>query len=421
MSWISVLIRVKFVNDHRVGRYIRRLGDIPGKLVYMKSYCKGTVIDLTLLHAAINEWRKGQSGRQNYWRIIKEYGTEEDLVRELECEIQTRSLTFRPIEYQERCESLNHKLRIIGQQSVKQQIVDYAVIIAMQDFLDAKIGFYQVASIKGKGALFAGKTIRKWCRPGRGYWVHMDIRKCYPSISADVVMDILKKYVKSDDVLYASECLLKTYGKGLSIGSYFSLKMAQLVLSFGYHFIEQLHTRRRAVNRPLVEHQLWYADDIYLFSRDKRNLIKATNCLAGFMKYYYGLRFHRCKICRVGSEEPVIITTFKCFPEKRILKPDLFLRIRRAYANFEENPNIYNARKVCSYWGSIKHSDMYGTAKNNGYDRIFEKAKKYVSNYERGRRHDRRDTIDGTDRTSRQGLQKRSDEALAAERHRDDY
>lgn len=71
-----------------------------------------------------------------------------------------------------------------------------------------------------------------------GYHVHLDVRKCYPSIKPEVVSRILRRYVRSPDALYLCEALLATYGGGLEIGSYFSLRMAQLVLSFGYHSVE---------------------------------------------------------------------------------------------------------------------------------------------------------------------------------------
>lgn len=366
----------------------------------MKSYCKRMVIDSDLIRTAIQQWRQAESGHANYWRIAKEYGSEEALVQELEREICTRTLAFKPIRYKPHTEPINHKLRMLGQESVKQQIADYTVIIAMQEFLDARIGFYQVASVKGKGSLFAGRTIRKWCEREDGYWVHLDITKCYPSISSVVVIDILRKYVRSYDVLYVAITLLNTYDRGLNIGSYFSLKMAQLVLSFGYHRIEGLQTTRRGKNRSLITHQLWYADDVYFFSKDKRNLKKAVASLVCYMSNNYNVRFHKWKICKVSSCEPVGITTFKCGPDKMVLKPDLFLRIRRAYSNFERIPNIYNARKVCSYWGLVKHSDMYDYAKRKGFDRITDKAKRYVSNYDRRIHHDGNNSIVRANRTN---------------------
>lgn len=335
-----------------------------------------------MIFKAIAAWHKSESGHQNYWRIRKEHGSEEGLVNELYDEIQTRSLSFRPIRYETRVSPPSCKPREIGQESVKQQIVDYLVIQAMKEFLDAKIGFYQVASVKNKGPFFAARTVRKWTWMGLGYWVHMDARKCYQSIKPGIVMMVLKRYIKSDDVLYASESLLKTYRDGLSIGSYFSLKMAQLILSFGYHLLEQPAYYRRGKLKPYIEHQIWYADDVYLFSRSKKRLKIAMRKLHDYMYDTFGVHIRYAKINRVNTDEPIRITTFVCDPNKLTIKYDLFLRIRRAYENFRSRPNIHNARKVCSYWGYLKNSNTYEFVKENGYDRLFKQAKQYVSAYD---------------------------------------
>lgn len=338
-----------------------------------------------MIFEAVTRWRKSESGRQNYWRIKKEYGSDLKLINEIYSEIRSRSLSFRPIRYSIRATPPSCKPREIGQESVKQQIVDYTIIGALEDFLNAKIGFYQVASVEGKGPFFAARTVSKWTWMGLGYWVHLDARKCYQSIKKPVVMSVLRRYVKSDDLIYIAEALLDTYRDGLSIGSYFSLKMAQLILSFGYHFLEQPAYYRRDKLKPYVDHQIWYADDIYLFSRNKKRIRIAMKKLHKYMFDNFGVYIRSAKINQVNTDEPVKITTFVCDPNKTTIKSDLFLRIQRAYENFRSRPNIHNARKVCSYWGYLKNSNTYSVVKSRGYDRLFKQAKQCVSAYDQRR------------------------------------
>lgn len=382
----------------------------------MKTYCKNLTIDMTLVREALSAWKRAESGHINGWRIYKEYGSEELLILELGREIRNRTLSFEPIKYRSRREPRNGKLRTLGQESVKQQIADYLAVLCLNDLINAKLGFYQVSSIKGKGILFGAKTIKKWCRDG-GYWVHLDIKKCYSNIRHEDVMAVLRKYVRSEDVLYLCESLLNTYGNGLNIGSYFSLKISQLILSFGYHHVERLASYRRGNRRALVTHQLWYADDIYLFSNDKRNLKKALKCLITYMRINFGLSFHNWKISRV-DDEGISAMSFVCGPERMTIKPKLFLRIKRAFQKFDENPNIHNARRVCSYWGMLKHSDSFLLTKENEYDRIFRNAKIYISSFEKRRRiSDSTDKFVRTDRSNHKGLSKRRNEALAAKQY----
>ena len=191
----------------------------------MKSYCKGLRVTHELVYQAYEEWLKSESGHKNYWRIEKQYGNIDVLADELVYEVETRTILFDPIEYHDEVER-NGKIRHIGQESVKQQIADYIVLVALDDLINAKVGFYQVASVKGKGPLFAAKTVRKWVKEDNYCYVHGDIKKCYESIKTCFVYTVMSKYVKSKDIMYLLKKILTTYSKGLGIGSALSLKLS---------------------------------------------------------------------------------------------------------------------------------------------------------------------------------------------------
>ena len=108
----------------------------------LKSYCKGLVIDRDLIARAYAEWLSGQAGHKNEHRVREEYGNAEALIDEILWEVTLRTLEFRPIHRYERVEPTNGKHRIIGVESVKQQICDYVAILALEPMLDAKVGFY---------------------------------------------------------------------------------------------------------------------------------------------------------------------------------------------------------------------------------------------------------------------------------------
>ena len=350
----------------------------------MKTYCKGLRIDEALIGRAYGKWHDAAAGRKNAWRVADEHGGAQALIEEIEREIRQRSLTFRPIKRYRHREPTNGKLRIIGIESVKQQLCDYVAIEALSDLLRAKVGFWQVSSVKGKGQLMAANAVSRWVQEG-GYFVHLDIRKCYPSIKSDVVMRILRRYVRSPDVLYLCETLLATYGGGLEIGSFFSLRMAQLVLSFGYHAVEGMRKARRRCGVPMVTHQLWYADDIYLFSRDKRNLRSAARQLQRLLLKDFGLRVKPWKVCRVGDQEPVDVVGFTVRRNRVTLRPTLFLRACRAFRRCRRAPTLQRSRRVCSYWGWFKHTDSLGLVTGNGFDKTFRQARRRVGAAERSR------------------------------------
>nr|DAU05845.1 MAG TPA: hypothetical protein [Caudoviricetes sp.] len=351
----------------------------------MKSYCKGLVLDRESVERGYARWRSGESGSKNEYRVYEEYGTPDALVEEIASEIASRTLSFRPIHRYPRRESTNGKLRIIGVESVKQQVCDYVADAALASLIDARVGYWQVASVRGKGQLMLVEACQRWCRE-YAYHVHVDIRKCYPSIKVDVVRRILRKYVRSDDVLYLCGSLLDTYDGSLEIGSYFSLRMAQLVLSFGYHFLEDVHKGRRGRRVRLIGAQGWYADDGFVFGDCKRDLEMAVRRLERFYAEGFSLSLKGWKVSRCGDDEPVRALGFTVRPDRVTVKDDLYLRIRAAFRDFERHPTEAGARRVTSYWGYLEHSDSMKAIEAHGYLGTVKRARRLVSAVDRKRR-----------------------------------
>lgn len=350
----------------------------------MKSYCKGLRIDEALISRAYEKWLKAPAGKKNAWRVGEEHGSADALIAEICREVANRRLKLTAIKRYRHREPTNGKLRIIGVETVKQQVCDYVAIEALNALLVAKVGFWQVSSVKGKGQIMAANAVSRWVQEG-GYFVHLDVRKCYPSIKPDAVMGILRRYVRSPDVLYLCEALLSTYGDGLEIGSFFSLRMAQLVLSFGYHEVEGMHKTRRSARVQLVSHQLWYADDIYLFGQDKRNLRSAARQLQRLLLKEFGLHIKPWKICRVSVQEPVDVVGFTVRRNRVTLRSTLFLRACRAFRRYRRKPTLARARRVASYSGWFKHTDSAKVWLGNGFGDVFKAARRHVSAVERKR------------------------------------
>lgn len=348
----------------------------------MKSYCKGFVMDRAHLARAYDEWSHAKAGHKNAWRVPKEHGSADALIDELVREIDGRCLTLRPIKRYVHKEPTNGKIRTIGVESVKQQVLDYAIVLAMEPLLSAKIGYWQVAGVKGKGQKACKHAMRQWVHEG-GYHVKLDIKQCYPSISHKVVRDIVYKYVRSTDVLYCVDAILDTYDLGLEIGSYFSLQMANLVVSFGYHYLEGLHKVRRGKSVPLITHQLWHMDDGLIMGRDKRNLKMAVRQLVRYMRDTFGLSFKPWKVAPTDEIEPLDMGGFVVREGRCTLRAPIFKRAKRAFARFGKHHTLRLAYRVVSYWGWLISTDSDGFILRNGLNRLFRIARGIVSRAER--------------------------------------
>ena len=347
----------------------------------MKTYCKGLAIDRSIVKEAYREWCEAPAGKKNAWRVSHEHGSAANLIDEVAREISERRLKFEPIHRYNHTEPTNGKVRTIGVSSVKQQLVDYVVVHCCSDFLKARVGHYQASSVKGKGATFTMRSIRRWVKAGDArFFVKMDVRKCYPSTKHDIVLGIFRKHIASPDVIYCIESLLSTYtGGGLEIGSYFSLRAEQLVLSFAYHHVEGLHKERRGKKRALVAHQLWYMDDVLLMGNDKRDLRAAARSLEKYMKKELGLELKPWKRCRVGEDEPIDIAGYVVRPSHVEVRAGTFLRGMRAFRRFDRKPCLRRARRVTSYMGYFKHANCHDLIARNDMHATMRAARRYVS------------------------------------------
>lgn len=236
----------------------------------MKTYCKNYVFTRQKVAEALEEWKKGDSGRKNEHRIQEEYGSESSFIDVIWLELSTETLEFEPISTHVKHDPNSGKLREISVESVKRQVCNYLCVNALEPLLSAKVGFWQVSGgVKGKGAALG---MRKLKRAIRRYLlhVHVDIRNCYGSMQTEMVFELAARYVRNHKVLYLLYTLLSTMGEVLILGSYLSLRLAAFVISFAYHAIEGVGTVRRGKRTNLVGCQVWYADDGYLLGNSKR-------------------------------------------------------------------------------------------------------------------------------------------------------
>lgn len=348
----------------------------------MKTYCKNLKVTAAEVQRAYDAWLDAESGKKNRHRVYEEYGTPSRLIEELVAEIGSRTLSFRPIHRYERIEPTNGKVRLISVQSVKQQVVDYLIYTCLEDMFKAKIGYYQVAGMRGRGNMMALKAIKRWAKED-GYFAKSDIIKCYPSTSVDAVRPIYEKYVGSDDLLYCIESLFSTYEGHLEIGSFFSMMSMQLVLSFAYHHLESLSKMRRGKSASLVRHQVWQLDDFIVFSRSKRDLKVAMRSVEQFLTERFGLSIKPWKVCRISEDEPIDLVGYVVRPSRTRMRSRNFLKARRTFKRYRSGGKLKDARRVTSYMGYMNHADCSKVIMSERLDSACMSARRDISAHDR--------------------------------------
>ena len=358
----------------------------------MKSYLKHFIITRDFVEYAYERWLKAEAGHKNEWRVQKEYDSKDVLIDEIYTEIKNRTVTFRPIHRYNHLEESNGKIRVLGVESVKQQILDYIVVLALDEFLNRRIGYWQISGIKNKGAVRYLRKVQGWTRNCK-YHVHVDIKQFYPSTSKSLVYKVLLKYIKNEEILYIAKLLLNSYSFGLELGSYFSLCMANLVVSFCYHELEE---------KKNLKHQVWYMDDGYLFGDDPEELTALVNELSTYLfqnfhlelkawKVYLNRRTYRSRTTKhsIFKGEPVDLAGYRITPTCITLRKNLFRRLLRSYRRFLKRGGERLARRCCSYWGYLKYTDSLGVRRRYNLDKIMKQCSALISALDKRRANEK--------------------------------
>lgn len=351
----------------------------------MRTFCKHThIANQAMMRQAIDHFLKGKRGRRDVMRWLDEHPDLDLTALDMAIALQEHRTGFPPIHYFERIEPITGKHRVIGRESIDQQIYDHAAVLALKPLTEARIGRWQTSTIPGRGILDSRNAIKRWVNDGRSrYFVKLDIVHYYPTIPRDRLKTMLARDVGDRTLLWLIGRLIDTNqgGTGLNIGSYLSQTLANYYLSGAYRRVLSLSKTRRGKRRRLVTHALFYMDDMLLMGRDARDLTMAARSLERHLRDKLGLRVHPdWHVQRIGRT-PVDMVGYRFLPDRTTLRPALFLRARRAFARASRPDGMCRSRakRCASYWGWLYNSDSIHFRKTHRIDHTMRRARRYLS------------------------------------------
>ena len=172
--------------------------------------------------------------------------------------------SFRITRYEQFWVQDGPKKRLIQSPSVTDRICCNAVMRVVEKFIYPTIIKTSAASIKGRGMHRLYRKMRsdvRHDREGTRYFYMCDIRKFYESVNQDMVVSLVKEYIKDPVVLPILESFIRLMPKGLSIGLRSSQCFGNMLLSrMGHRLKEQEGVRYLYI----------YCDDIRVYGADKK-------------------------------------------------------------------------------------------------------------------------------------------------------
>lgn len=357
----------------------------------MKRKCKNIdITDENFILEAIQDWRahrtKKSMERSDIRRLYRHFGSEEKIAKELSKEIKERKLRLSPVRVKEKIDRSNGKLRKLAVESAKQQMLGYVAIHGLMP-LTSRIGEYQCTCIPGRGTIWGMQQIMGWYQDKSiRYVVQEDIRQNYASITPVMMENFLKKYVKNDDLIWLIVSLMSTNPLGgLPIGSALSVYLDALYLSQAYHYVmENMYKTRRGKRIPLVEHTLFFVDDIAMYCRCESDAKKADKLLRRYMESI-GLHLHEKRhIKEISEKQYQDMLGFREYREHVTMRRRNYIKLKASLRRMDANPNIKEARRLVSMNGFIRYSNSFRFRKKYHTKRIMKSARRYISRYEKG-------------------------------------
>jgi len=222
------------------------------------------------------------------------------------------------------------KVRTICAASFPERVLHHAIMNYCEPVLDSYAIFDSYACRKGKGNRKALAKAQVFTRR-YAWYLKLDIRKYFDSIDHSIVMQLLARRFKEEELLALFYTVLNTYhthpGKGLPIGNLISQHLANFYLGLFDHWIKE--TRK-------IKGYLRYMDDFILFANDQLTLKTELKETEIFLKKHLDLKLkYNTQLNRSCLGVPFL--GFRIFPNHTRLLPRSKERFSKKLREYEKN------------------------------------------------------------------------------------
>lgn len=219
------------------------------------------------------------------------------------------------------------KARQICAAAFPERVLHHAIMNVCEPVLEKYAIFDSYACRKGKGPQAAVKRAQYFS--GKFEWyLKLDIRKYFDSIDHTIMIRLLFRRIKDDDVLRLFWDIFQTYetlpGKGMPIGNLISQHLANFYLG---RFDHRIKEERK------VRGYLRYMDDFILFGKNKSDLKTEIPLIRDFLTKELELELKPIQLNR--SVRGIPFLGYRVFPNRILLSPAGKRRFVRKFIAFE--------------------------------------------------------------------------------------
>jgi len=261
------------------------------------------------------------------------------------------------------------KTRIIHSSIFRDRIVHHAIVNILNPIYEKIFIYDSFASRRFKGTHTAVKRFeyfvnkvslngRKIKKPFnnnsiKGYILKADIKHYFATIDHEVLLNILKKKIKDDDLIWLIRITLANFktsenGKGLPLGNYTSQFFANIYLNRLDYFVK---------HRLKANCYIRYVDDFVILHKDKRILLRYKSKIEKYIKFLK-LELHPDKSEIYALRNGITFLGYRIFYHYRLLRKR---NINHFIKKFNDKIDIYRR-------GEMNNEELKGFLDGwNGY------------------------------------------------------
>jgi len=279
------------------------------------------------------------------------------------------------------------KPRDIHKALVRDRVAHHAIYRALYPYFDSKFIYDSYSCRIDKGTHKSINRFRSFYRKvsknnTKTCWVlKCDIRKFFANIDHEILIEILEKHIKDQNILwlfsqvidsFTSNLTSKTYGVNVTnsaiaenltnpiyaiddiskIGLPLGNLTSQLLVNIYMNEFDQFMKRKLK-----VKYYIRYADDFVILSDDKNYLENLLTKISNFLSESLKLSLHSDKVYIKTFASGVDFLGWVNFSHHRVLRTSTK---NRMFKNLERNPKEESQQ---SYFGMLSHGSSYKLAK----------------------------------------------------------
>lgn len=315
------------------------------------------IISLENLYFAWREFRKGKRKKLDVQEF--EYNLKDNILRLYQ---ELKDKTYKHSNYISFYIN-DPKLRKIHKACVKDRVLHHAIFRILYPIFDKSFIFDSYSCRLGKGTHRAVRRLQEFTRKvsknnSRNCFVlKCDIRKFFESIDQDILLDLIKCKAGSNDAIWLTTEVVRSFSKGLPLGNITSQLFANIYLNELDRFIK---------HELKVKYYIRYCDDFVILSISKSYLENLIPRIRNFLKDNLELFLHPNKITIRKYSQGIDFLGYVSFPHYKILrtktKKRMLKKIKCGVADCEKGAITMEllSQTIQSYFGVLSHCDSYG-------------------------------------------------------------